>query len=356
MTLSPEEKWQRLWSGEETPPFVMAELSGNHGGRLETALALVDAAAEAGADAIKLQTYTADDMTLPLHSGEFVISDPNSLWFGRSLHELYAQASTPWDWHEVLFRRARSLGLMAFSSPFSPAAVEFLATLDVPAYKIASFELTDLPLIRAAARQGKPLILSTGMATLAEIDEAVTVARAHGAAGVALLRCTSRYPARIDQAHVRTIPNLRETFGVPVGFSDHTLGTAAAAAAVALGARLIEKHLVLALDREAVDAEFSADPVVFAALVRQCHEVWQSLGQVLYGGSDDDRSERRYRRSLYVARDLSAGDCLTPDNLRVIRPGAGLEPRYYDLLLGRRVAQDLPAGTPLAWQHVMPES
>lgn len=335
--------------GPEQPPFIIAEMSGNHNQSLERALAIVEAAASAGAHAIKLQTYTAETMTLELMQGEFVISDPNSLWSGRALHNLYQEAHTPWDWHRPIMDHARALGLIAFSSPFDETAVEFLETLEVPAYKIASFELVDLPLIRAVAATGKPLIMSTGMATLAEIAEAVECARMAGCRQLALLKCTSTYPASPEHSNLRTITHLRDLFGCEVGLSDHTHGIGAAIAAIAMGATLIEKHFTLARADGGVDATFSLEPAELASLVAETGRAWQALGGIHYGPVQSEAGERLQRRSLYVGADMQAGDVFTPENLRRIRPGRGLAPKYYDSILGRRIARDATKGTPLSW-------
>lgn len=335
--------------GKDQPPFVIAEMSGNHNQSLERALAIVDAAARAGAHAVKLQTYTADSMTLDITEGEFVISDPTSLWQGRALHSLYQQAYTPWEWHAPIMARARAHGLHCFSSPFDEAAVDFLETLDVPCYKIASFECVDLPLIRKVAGTGKPLLISTGMATIAEIAEAVDTARAAGCKELVLFKCTSTYPASPENTNLRTIPHMRELFGCEVGVSDHTLGIGAAVAAVAFGASVIEKHFTLDRAEGGVDAAFSLEPSEFAGLVTETERAWQALGTVKYGPAQAEEKARMRRRSLYIAEDLAVGDVLTPLNLRRIRPGHGLPPKFYDVLLGRKVTKTVKKGTPLTW-------
>ncbi|MBA3917171.1 MAG: pseudaminic acid synthase [Gemmatimonadaceae bacterium] len=335
--------------GPDNSPYIIAEMSGNHNQSLDRALAIVDAAAAAGAHAIKLQTYTADTMTLDLAAGEFTIRDPNSLWVGRSLHDLYQEAHTPWDWHAPIMARAKAKGLACFSSPFDESAVDFLETLDAPAYKIASFECIDLPLIRRAASTGKPLIISTGMATVSEVAEAVDTARAAGCTELALLRCTSTYPASPEHSHLRSIPHLRALFGCEVGLSDHTLGIGVAVASVACGATVIEKHFTLARADGGVDAVFSLEPSELQQLVVETERAWQALGQVHYGPTPAEVGARSRRRSLYVAADLVAGSILTPENLRRVRPGLGLAPRYYDQVLGRRVNRDVAKGTPLQW-------
>lgn len=337
----------------EAMPFIIAEMSGNHNQSLDRALAIVDAAADAGAHAIKLQTYTADTMTLDLAEGEFFISDPKSLWVGQSMHGLYKTAHTPWEWHGPIMERARVRGLQCFSSPFDESAVDFLETLDVPAYKIASFECIDLPLIRKAASTGKPLIISTGMATIDEMAEAVEAARAAGCPKVLLLKCTSTYPASPENTHLRTIPHLRDLFQCEVGLSDHTMGLGVAVAAVALGATVIEKHFTLSRAEGGVDAAFSLEPAEFASLVVETRRAWQALGRIHYGPTQAEGPARLRRRSLYIAEDMKAGDVLTPRNLRRIRPGHGLPPKYFDSLLGKRVTRAVKKGTPVSWDLVL---
>lgn len=339
--------------GEKHPPFIIAEMSGNHNQSLERALAIVEAMAEAGVDAVKLQTYTADTMTLDLAHGEFFIDDPKSLWQGKSLYKLYQEAYTPWEWHEAIFKRCRELGLIAFSSPFDETAVDFLESLDVPCYKIASFENTDLPLIRKVARTGKPVIISTGMATLAELDESVRAFREAGGKELILLKCTSTYPASPENSNLVTIPHLRELFGCPVGLSDHTLGIGVAVASVALGASVIEKHVTLSRAEGGVDAAFSLEPQEMKTLVEETKRAWQSLGQISYGPTDAEVPSLKHRRSLYIVKDLQAGEQLTRDNVRAIRPGLGLPPKYLDLVLGKRVKQSVGKGTPLSWELLL---
>jgi pseudaminic acid synthase len=338
--------------GRDAPPFIIAEMSGNHNQSLERALKIVDAAAAAGAHALKLQTYTADTMTLAINEGEFFINDEGSLWKGQSLHDLYRLAYTPWDWHAPIMRRARELGMLCFSSPFDETAVDFLANLDVPAYKIASFENVHLPLIRKAAATGKPLIISTGMATLAEIEDAVKAARDAGCRDLILLKCTSTYPATPKSSNVLTIPDLRERFDCEIGLSDHTMGLGAAVAAVAHGATVIEKHFTLRRADGGVDSTFSLEPEELRALVTETERAWQSLGEISYGPGDSEKKSLIFRRSIYIAADLKAGDVLTDKNLRCVRPGLGLPPKFYDELLGRRVNQDVKKGTPMAWKLV----
>jgi pseudaminic acid synthase len=330
-------------------PFVVAEMSGNHNQSLERALDIVDAAANAGAHALKLQTYTADTITLDLQDGDFVINDERSLWKGQCLHDLYTVAHTPWEWHAPIMRRARELGILCFSTPFDESAVDFLEQLDVPAYKIASFENVHLPLIRKVAATGKPVIISTGMATLAEIDDAVRAAREAGGHDLILLKCTSTYPATPENSNVRTIPHLRELFGCEVGLSDHTMGVGASVAAVAHGATVIEKHFTLRRADGGVDSSFSLEPEELRALVVETERAWQSLGRVSYGPGEAEKNSLIFRRSIYIAQDVKAGDVLTSENLRCVRPGMGLPPKYYDVLLGRRVNKDMKKGTPMDW-------
>ena len=339
--------------GPTERPYLIAEMSGNHNQSLDRALALVDAAAASGADAIKLQTYTADTMTLDVRAEGFVIDDPKSLWNGRQLYELYQEAHTPWDWHAPIMARSRERGLHCFSSPFDETAVDFLDGLGVPAFKIASFENTDLPLIRKVARTGKPMIISTGMASAAEIDEAVRTARDAGCQSIALLKCTSTYPATPENTNLRTIPNMRETFGCEVGLSDHTMGHGCAVAAVAMGAALIEKHFTLRRADGGVDSAFSLEPEEFQQLRTETERAWLGLGQVTYGGTAAEEKSRAFRRSLYIARDVKAGETLDNSNLRIVRPGFGLPPKFYDMLLGKRVSRDLSAGTPLSWDLLL---
>lgn len=335
--------------GVEHAPYIVAELSGNHNQSIERALKLVELAAKSQVDAIKLQTYTADTMTLDIDEGEFFIGDDSELWKGSSLYQLYTKAHTPWDWHEQIFRRCRELGIVGFSSPFDETAVDFLESLNVPAYKIASFENTDLPLIRKVAATGKPLVISTGMASLAELDETVKTARNAGCRNLVLLKCTTSYPADPKDSNLKTIPHLKDAFGVQVGLSDHTLGIGAAVASVGLGATFIEKHFTTSRAEGGVDSAFSMEPDEMAQLVIECRRAWQSLGQVHYGQTEVEKSTAQYRRSLYVTQDMKAGDTLSPENLRVIRPGLGLPPKFYDVMLGKQVKCDVRRGTALNW-------
>ncbi len=338
--------------GLDAPPFVIAEMSGNHNRSLERALAIVDAAADAGAHALKIQTYTADTMTLDCDRPEFRIDDPQSLWAGRSLHDLYDEAHTPWEWHAPIFDRARQRGLIPFSTPFDESAVDFLESLDVPCYKIASFEMTDLPLIRKVAATGKPMIISTGMAAIGEIEETLQAARAAGGKDLILLKCTSTYPALPTNTNLATIPHLRAWSNCEVGLSDHTMGIGAAVAAVALGATVIEKHFTLRRDDGGVDSAFSLEPDELAALVVESERAWQAMGRICYGSSEAERKSLAFRRSLYVVRDIAAGERFTQENIRAIRPGFGLPPKYLDHILGKQASRPLAKGTPLTWEHL----
>jgi N-acetylneuraminate synthase len=333
--------------GPEHPPFVIAEMSGNHNQSLERALAIVDAAAQAGAHAIKLQTYTADTMTLDVRGGSFEINDPDSLWSGQNLHDLYKQAYTPWEWHAPIMERANELGLICFSSPFDETAVEFLLDLNVPAFKIASFENNNLPLIRKAASTGKPLIISTGMASLGELEQAVGVVREAGCRNLVLLKCTSTYPATPSNTNIRTIPHLRELFACEVGLSDHTMGVGVAVAAVALGATVIEKHFTLSRDDGGVDSAFSLEPHELRALVQESERAWKSLGKVRYGPTEAEGRSLQFRRSIYVSADIAEGDYFSTKNLRIVRPGYGAPPQFIEQLLGRKAKQSFTRGTPL---------
>jgi pseudaminic acid synthase len=338
--------------GPEHPPFVIAEMSGNHNQSLERALRIVDAAAAAGAHALKLQTYTADSLTLNVRGGDFEISDTDSLWKGQNLHDLYSKAATPWDWHAAIMERANQQGMLCFSSPFDEAAVDFLEELNVPAFKIASFENNHLPLIHKAAATGKPLIISTGLASLAELEEAVSTARAAGCQNLILLKCTSTYPATPHNTNINTIPHLSELFQCTVGLSDHTLGIGVSVAAVALGACVIEKHVCFAREEGGVDSAFSLEPDELNQLVEETKRAWQSLGQVFYGPTQAEQASLAFRRSLYIAQDIQKGTLLNHQNLRIVRPGHGLHPRHYETMLGRRVNRDVPKGTPLSFDLV----
>ncbi|WP_327087606.1 pseudaminic acid synthase [Nonomuraea sp. NBC_01738] len=342
----------RLDLGPHRSPFVIAEMSGNHDGDLGTALRIVEAAAAAGAHAIKLQTYRADTITIDADGPAFRVTGSHDLWGGVRLYDLYERAHTPWEWHGPIFQRARELGLVAFSSPFDPTAVDFLEELGVPAYKVASSEIVDLPLIARMARTGKPLIMSTGMATLAEIDVAVRAAREAGCADIVLLGCTASYPAAVEDSNLRSLATLSGAFGLPVGLSDHTPGIGAAIAAVALGACVIEKHVTLDRDAGGVDAAFSLEPAELAALVVESDRAWRALGTTAIGPRPSERETLRFRRSLYVVTDVKAGETVTPENVRSIRPAGGLPPEAIDVVVGRTFTRDVAMGTPLGWELV----
>lgn len=338
--------------GKAFPPFIVAEMSGNHNQSLERALAIVDAASASGAHALKIQTYTPETMTLSGDHGGFSVKDPGGPWNGRSLYDLYQEAHTPWEWHEAIFNRCRDHGLLCFSTPFDATAVDFLEGLSVPCYKIASFENVDLPLIRKVAATGKPLILSTGMASIAELDEAVNAARQAGCKHLVLLKCTSTYPALPEFSNLRTIPHMADLFDCQTGLSDHTLGMGTALAAVALGAVVIEKHFTLSRQDGGVDASFSMEPDEMKTLVTESERAWQSLGKIEYGSSAAESASLVFRRSLYVVEDMKSGEVFSKKNLRIIRPGYGLNPKYYELMLGRKTTQSIKKGTPLSWDQV----
>ncbi len=333
-------------------PFIIAEMSGNHNQSLDRAFMLVEAAAKAGANSIKLQTYTADTMTLDIESDEFLIDNPDSLWKGNSLYALYEKAHTPWEWHEPIFNRARELGLIAFSSPFDRTSVDFLESLDVPCYKIASFENTDIPLIKKVASTGKPMFMSTGMATYSELEESVQAARDSGCKELMLLKCTSEYPALTENMNLLTLPDMRDSFGCEIGLSDHTIGCVAAITSVALGVKVIEKHFTLDRNDGGVDSSFSLIPEELALLVNETEHAWKSLGKVSYGPTKAEKVAVTRRRSIYVTEDMKSGDVFTEQNLRCIRPGNGLPPKHFDSLLGKAVNCDVKKGTPVRWDLV----
>ncbi len=335
--------------GSNCRPYLIAEMSGNHNQSLERALAIVDAAASAGADAIKLQTYTADTMTLDVSGPGFVIEDAGSLWAGRQLYDLYKEAYTPWEWHRPIFERAEAQGMHCFSTPFDETAVDFLESLNVPAFKIASFENTDLPLIRRVAKTGKPMLLSTGMASLAEIDEAVSAVRSEGNTQLVLLKCTSTYPSTPENSNLRTLLNMREAFNCTVGLSDHTMGIGAAVAAVALGASVVEKHFTLRRADGGVDSAFSMEPQEFASLREETDRAWEALGGTVYGGTASEEKSKIFRRSIYISKELPAGHALQAADLRIVRPGFGLPPKYYSILVGKKLSTDVSPGTPVGW-------
>ena len=339
--------------GLEYPPFIIAEMSGNHNHSLDRALEIVDAAADAGAHAMKLQTYTADTITINHDQGEFSIKDPNSIWDGETLYSLYEKAHTPWDWHKPIMDRCKERGIICFSTPFDFTAVDFLEELNVPAYKIASFENIDIPLIKRVAQTAKPLMISTGMASIAEIDDLVSAARGEGLEDIIILKCTSTYPASPGNTNINTIPHMRELFGIEVGLSDHTHGIGVSLAAVALGATVIEKHFTLDRTDGGVDSAFSIEPAELKSLVEESERAWQALGQVKYGATEKEEASKQFRRSLYIVEDVKGGEILTEKNLRSIRPGFGLPPKYYEIFLGKKVKDDTKRGTPLSWDILL---
>lgn len=339
--------------GENHPPFIIAEMSGNHNQSLKRALEIVEAAGQAGAHALKIQTYTADTMTIKSDRPDFYIGDPKSLWKNRTLYDLYDEAHTPWEWHKAIFDRCKELGMIGFSTPFDETAVDFLESLGVECYKIASFENTDVALLRKVASTGKPMIVSTGMASIAELDELVRTVREAGGNELVLLKCTSSYPASPENSNIRTIPHMQQLFGVQIGISDHTLGIGVAVASVALGATVIEKHFTLNRADGGVDAEFSLEPAEMRSLVEETERAWKGLGKVSYGATEKEIGSLKFRRSLYIVKDLKAGEVLTADNLRAIRPGYGLSPKYMELLLGQKVRKDVSKGTAASFDLIM---
>ena len=336
--------------GDAHPSFIIAELSANHNHDIERAKQIVKVAAECGADAIKLQTYTPDTLTFDSNDPAFRVD--GTIWEGKNLYQLYAEAHLPWDWHKPLLNYAAELGLIAFSTPFDFSAVDLLESLNVPAYKIASSELVDIPLIRRVAQQGKPMIISTGMGTLAEIDEAVKAAREEGCTSLVLLKCTAAYPAPIEEANLYTIPHMAELFGTVVGLSDHTPGSTAPVVATVLGSRVIEKHLTLSRADGGPDSAFSMEPKEFAAMVRDVRAAESAVGHVLYEPTNKEMRSRDFRRSLFVVVDMEAGETFTADNTRSIRPAVGLHTRHYNAVLGKTCKSDISAGTPLSWHLI----
>ena len=341
-------KIQHWGVGAGSAPLVIAEMSGNHNQSLDRALEIVDAAAQSGAHALKIQTYTAETMTIDIREREFFISDEKSLWKGESLFDLYKKAYTPWEWHEAIFDRAKKHTMLAFSTPFDRTAVDFLEDLNVPCYKIASFENTDLPLIRYVAATGKPMIISTGMATFAELDETVDAARSAGCNDLVLLKCTSTYPSTPDDSNILTIPEMRSRYGCEIGISDHTMGIGVSVAAVALGATVVEKHFTLQRSDGGVDSAFSMEPQEMAQLVIETERAWQALGKVQHGPTEKEKASLVFRRSLYVVADVKAGEKLTSTNVRAIRPGNGIAPKFYDEVIGKTAKRDIARGTPLS--------
>ncbi len=339
--------------GSLSKPFIIAEMSGNHNQSLERAIKIVEAAAASGAHALKIQTYTADTMTLNLDNPGFQINDDTSLWDGQNLYNLYQQAYTPWEWHKPIFDRAKELGMIAFSTPFDETAVDFLEELEVPLYKIASFENTDLPLIKKVAATGKPMIISTGMATLAELDELVRTAKEAGCKDLILLKCTSTYPASPENTNILTIPHMKDLFeDVQIGLSDHTLGIGVAVASVALGATVIEKHFTLDRADGGVDAAFSMEPDEMKALVDETERAWIAMGKVTYGPTEKEKASLKFRRSIYVSKDIKAGEQFTKENIKIVRPGYGLEPKYFNHILKKKARKDYIVGSPLKFEDL----
>lgn len=335
--------------GQDHKPFIIAEMSGNHNQSLERALAIVDAAVDAGVDAIKLQTYTADTMTI---KGAYQINDESSLWKGRELYDLYKEAYTPWEWHKPIFDHAKKRGILAFSSPFDETAVDFLESLDAPLYKVASFENTDWPLLKKIARTGKPVIMSTGVSKLSDIDESVRLLREHGCKHLVLLKCTSTYPASPENTNLLTIPHLQQLFNCVVGLSDHTMGVGASVAAIALGATVIEKHFTLRRADGGVDSAFSLEPQEMKSLVIESKRAFFALGRVQYGVQKAEEKSIAFKRSIYISKNSKAGETIGMENIKIIRPGNGLESKYLELVLGRKLKQDVVAGTPLTWDII----
>ena len=342
----------RFSIGGKHKPFIIAEMSGNHNQSLERALELVDIAAKTGVDAVKLQTYTADTITFNSNSEEFQIRNNDSLWNNTNLYTLYQQAHTPWEWHEAIFNQAKKNGIMAFSSPFDETAVDFLESLNVPCYKIASFENTDHILLKKVAQTGKPVIMSTGVASIADIQESLTILRKYGCENIVLLKCTSTYPASPENTNILTIPHMRDLYGCPIGLSDHTMGIGVSVAAIALGACVIEKHFTLRRSDGGVDSAFSLEPEELSSLVRESERAYLSLGSVNYELSDKEKKNLQFKRSLFFVKDLNEGDIITAEHIKSIRPGTGLHTRDYDKLIGKKVTINIKAGSPVAWSYI----
>lgn len=338
--------------GPNHKPFVIAEISGNHNQSLDKALSIIDAAAAVGAHAIKLQTYTPDTLTINVSHGEFFISDPNSLWKGKNLYDLYQEAYTPWEWHAALFERAKEKGLICFSTPFDDTAVDFLEQLDMPVYKVASFENNHIPLLKKIAKTGKPVIMSTGISTLSDIEIAVKTLKENGCTQLILLKCTSTYPATPQNTNLSTIPHMAQLFNCHVGLSDHTLGVGTSVAAVALGARVIEKHFCLDRSEGGVDSAFSMEPLEFKSLIDETERAFLSLGEVKYGILKDEEKSLTFKRSIYIVQDMLEHDVFTNDNIRIIRPGLGIAPKYLDIVLGKKVNRQVKKGTALTFDLI----
>lgn len=338
--------------GDGLRPFIVAEISGNHNGDINRAFAIIDAAYDAGADAVKLQTYTADTMTLDSENEEFQVNDKNNPWYGYSLHTLYDEAHTPWQWHKELFDYINDKGMIPFSSPFDESAVDFLESLNSSIYKVASFELTDIPLIEHIAKTGKPIIMSTGMASLAEIEEAIQAVRRHSKAEIVLLKCTSTYPAKATNSNLSTIPNLKSWSNTLVGLSDHTMGCGVAVAATALGVSVIEKHLTLSRADGGVDASFSMEPNEFKTLVEEVTTAYDAMGSVVYGGTRDEEKSKMYRRSIYFKRDVELGKVISRDDLAIVRPALGLAPKHINSVVGKMARSHIKQGTASSWELI----
>ncbi|MBL7892776.1 MAG: pseudaminic acid synthase [Bacteroidia bacterium] len=335
--------------GSKHPPFIIAEMSGNHNHSLEKALSIIDAAAESGADAIKLQTYTADTLTI---KGAYTISDKKSLWFGRELYDLYNEAYTPWEWHEALFKRAKERGILCFSTPFDESSVDFLESLGNPFYKIASFENNYHHLLSKVAKTGKPVIMSTGITTLSELSESVSVLKENACTDLILLKCTSSYPASPESSNLRTIPEMQNRFSCPIGLSDHTMGIGVAVAAVALGAVVVEKHFTLSRAEGGVDSAFSLEPHELKQLVEESKRAWLSIGNVSYEITEEEKKSISFKRSIYISANIKKGEVINHNNIRIIRPGFGIAPKFYEQVLDKTAKADLKAGTPLTWDLI----
>jgi len=335
-------------------PFIIAELSGNHNQSLEKALQIIESAAQSGVDALKIQTYTPNTLTLDVRKPNFFIEDKNSLWAGEYLYDLYKVAYTPWEWHKEIFSKCKELGIICFSSPFDKTAVDFLEELDCPIYKIASFENTDHPLLKKVAQTGKPVIMSTGMMSLAELDESVQVLKQNGCKDLTLLKCTSTYPASPENSNLSIIPHLKQLYPeYKIGLSDHTLGIGVSIGAIALGAEVIEKHFTLSRAEGGVDSSFSMEPHEMKQLVEECHNIYKAIGEIKYGATEAEKKSLKFKRSIYIAEDMKAGDVFNEKNLQVVRPGYGLEPKYYELFLGKKIKKDAEKGTALTWELIL---
>lgn len=333
-------------------PFIIAEMSGNHNQSLDRALEIVDTAAAIGVNALKLQTYTADTITLNSNNSSFKIEDKKSLWSGKNLHQLYQEAYTPWEWHKAIFDRCKEKGIIAFSSPFDETSVDFLESLNVPLYKIASFENTHLPLIKKVAQTKKPLIVSTGMASIDEINDIVSTATKNGCPQLILLKCTSTYPASPKNTNLLTIPDMQQRFNVEIGLSDHTLGIGVAVASIALGVRVIEKHFTLSRNDGGVDASFSMEPQEMKQLATECYTAFEALGEITYSGTKDEQKSKQFKRSIFACKDIKKGEAITSDNIKIVRPGNGLKPKFFDHIIGKKAAKSIPFATPINWDLI----